>query len=136
MTGISTSFDNAHRHRMESGSWFRFARQDKSGASQSATASGPHLPSVECKIEKADENACNRQNRCGDIGIDKLIQVMEQKPALVRLDASLGFKPVLEHGQRAGPGEEFGEDSPDKRDDMKPAKDRTRPRQQGAENHP
>ena len=80
---------------MDSGSWFRFARQDRSDASELATASDPHLPSVECKIENADENACNRQNGRGDVGIDKLVQVMKQKPALVRLDAGLGFKPVL-----------------------------------------
>ena len=62
-----------------------------------AAASDPRLPSVERKIEKADEYACKRQNRCGNVGIDKLIHIVEQKPALVWLHASLGFEPVLKH---------------------------------------
>ena len=53
--------------------------------SELATASDPHLPSVQRKIENADEDASNRQNGGGDVGIDKLIQIMEQKPALVGL---------------------------------------------------
>src|SRR5262249_31306089 len=62
-----------------------------------AAARDPHLPSVECKIENANEYARKGQNRCRDAGIDQLVQIMEQKPALVRLDASLGFGPVLKH---------------------------------------
>jgi len=80
---------------MDSGSWFRFARQDRSNASGLATANDPHLPRVERKIEGADEDAGDRQNGCRNVGIDKLVQVMEQKAFLVRLDIGLGFEPVL-----------------------------------------
>jgi len=82
---------------MDSGNWFRFAGQDKNEASSLTTPSDSHLPSVECKIENAHQYASSRQNGCGDVGIDQLIHVMEQKPALVGLDASLGFKLIFEH---------------------------------------
>lgn len=62
-----------------------------------ATASDPHLPTIERKIEKTDEYACKRQNRCGNVGIDKLIHIVEQEPALVWLNTSVGFEPVLKH---------------------------------------
>jgi len=62
-----------------------------------ATANDPHLPPVQRNIENADEDAGNRQNGWGDVGIDQLVQVMEQKATLVRLQAGLGFEPVLQH---------------------------------------
>jgi len=63
---------------------------------QLTTASCPQLPSVQGKIKSANEDARNTQNGCGDIGIDKLIHIVKQKPALIGLDASLGFEPVLQ----------------------------------------
>jgi hypothetical protein len=54
----------------------------------------------------------NCQNSCGDIGVDQLVQVMEQKTALVRLDASFGFKPVLKQRQGAWPRKQFRKNSP------------------------
>lgn len=60
-------------------------------------AGEPHSPSIEGKIQKAKEYSCDSQNGCRDVGINQRDQVMEQKPALVWLDASLGFAPVLEH---------------------------------------
>lgn len=68
------------------------------------TASQPHLPPVECKVENADEYSCNGQNGCGDIGINKLIQVVKQKPALIGLDPGPGFEPVLKQSQGKGQG--------------------------------
>jgi len=95
-TAISTSFDNRHRRRMGRGIWFHFARCDKSVRHGKLAAPGdPHLPSIERKIQNADEYACRRQNGCGDVGIDQLVQVVEQKPTLVRLDSGFAFEPVL-----------------------------------------
>ena len=73
----------------------------------------PHPPSVQCQIENADKYAGNRQNSCGDIGINKLVQVMEQKASLVWLDAGLGFRPVLKQRQGAWPRKQFRKNSPD-----------------------
>lgn len=95
MTGISTFFDNKHQHPMGSGNWFRFAAQDRQEVSLSATASEPHLPPVECKIENANKDARSRQNGCGDVGIDQFVQVMHQESSLVRRDSGFGFEPVL-----------------------------------------
>jgi hypothetical protein len=58
-------------------------------------SSDPDLPAIERKIQKADDHPCNRQNGCGDIRIDQLIEVMEQEPNLAWLDSGIGFKPVL-----------------------------------------
>lgn len=55
----------------------------------------PDLPSVDCKIKEADEYAGSRQNSCGDVGINQFVQVMEEKAALVRVDAGPCFEPVL-----------------------------------------
>ena len=55
---------------------------------------------------------------------------------MVRLDSSLGFKPVLYHSQRTRPRKQFRKDSPDKRSDMQPAKNRARACQQRTEDHP
>jgi hypothetical protein len=74
----------------------------------------PHLPGMEGKIQGADYHPRNRQNARRDIGIDQLVQGMEQEPALVRLDASLGFEPVLQQGQGTRPMKQFSKDSPDK----------------------
>ena len=78
----------------------------------------PHPPSVECQIEKANEQACSRQNRYGDVGINKFVQVMEQKASLIRLDASPGFEPVLKQGQGAWPRKQFRKNSPAQRSDV------------------
>lgn len=61
-----------------------------------AVSCDPHPPSVECKIQNADDYARNRQNGCGEVGIDQLVQVVEQKPALVWLDTGFAFEPILE----------------------------------------
>jgi hypothetical protein len=62
-----------------------------------AAPADPHPTSIHRKVENADEHACNRKSARGDIGIDHLVQVMEQESALIRLHARLGFEPVLKH---------------------------------------
>jgi len=61
----------------------------------------PELPSIKGKIQTADKLTRDGQNRRRDIGIDQLIEVMEQEPALVGLDAGSGFEQVLKQRQRA-----------------------------------
>ncbi len=61
-----------------------------------AVSSDPDLPAIEGKIQSADDHACNRQDCWRDVRIDERIQVVEQKPTLVWLNASLAFEPVLE----------------------------------------
>lgn len=55
----------------------------------------PHLPAIERKVQSADEHPCNRQDCCGHVRIDQLVQIMEQEPTLIWVNSSLGFKPVL-----------------------------------------
>ena len=102
----------------------------------SAKSSHPDPTYVQRKIENAYDYSRNGQNGCGNVGVHKLVQVMEQKPSLVRLDARLGFEPVLKHSQRTRPGEQFGKNAPDKRGDVQPAKRGARARHKGAEDYP
>jgi hypothetical protein len=88
------------------------------------------------RLRTQNEYAGNRQDSWRDVGIDQFVQVMEQKPAVVRLDSRLGFQPVLEQSQRTRPGEHFGEDPPNKRSDVQPAKQRARTYQYGTEGDP
>jgi hypothetical protein len=61
---------------------------------------------------------------------------MEQKSAVVWLDSSFGFKPVLEQSQVTRPRQQLGENSPNQRNHMEPAKNRAGSCEQGAEDHP
>ena len=98
---------------------------DDKGAARLAASSYPNLPAIEGKIQNADDHPCNREDGCRDIRIDQLIQVVEQKPTLVRLNASLAFEKVLQQRQRTRPRKQFRKDSPDKRNNMQPAKNRS-----------
>jgi hypothetical protein len=90
-----------------------------------AVSSDPNLPAIEGKIQSADHYPCNREDGCRDVRINQLIQVMEQEPILVRLGSGLGFKPALQHGQRARPRKQLRKYPPDERADMQPAKNRS-----------
>src|SRR5229473_112536 len=114
-TGISTSLDNRHRHPMARGIWSRSGREGRNlntplvrgkrtkGSEELSEPSNPDLAAIEREIQSADDHARNYQNGCRDVRIDELIQVMEEEPALVRLNSGLAFEPVLQHGQRTRP---------------------------------
>jgi hypothetical protein len=89
-----------------------------------AVSSDPNLPAIEGKIQSADDYPCHREDGCRDVRINQLIQVMEQEPILVRLGSGLGFKPVLQHGQRTRP-RQLRKYPPDERSDMQAAKNRS-----------
>ncbi len=61
---------------------------------------------------------------------------MKQESALVWLDTGAAFEPIFQQSQWTRPRKNFGKDSPEKRSDVKPAKDRAGARQKGTENHP
>jgi hypothetical protein len=68
-----------------------------------AVSSDPNSPAIEGKIQSADDYPCNRKDGCRDVRIDKLIQVMEQEPNLIRLGSALAssqFSSMVKgHGQ-------------------------------------
>jgi hypothetical protein len=68
ITEVSISFDKKHQRPIDRGSWFRFVRRDRSEAWQLANASDPYLPSVEYKIENADEDGGSCQKVVGISG--------------------------------------------------------------------
>jgi hypothetical protein len=77
----------------------------------------PHLSSVESQICNAYDYPGDGENVGGNIGIHKLIQIVEQESALVWLDTSAPFEPIFQQRQWARPRKNFGKDSPDKRSD-------------------
>src|SRR5437879_10641242 len=96
----------------------------------------PHSPSIESKIESADQHTCNHQRDRGDVGIHEFIQVVEQKSTMVWFNSGFAFQPVLQQSQRTRPREQLGKDSPNKGTDMQPAENRARMSEQGTKDHP
>src|SRR5208282_3412166 len=96
----------------------------------------PHLSSVKREICDANDYPGDGENVGGNVGINKLVQIVEQESALVRLDSGAAFEPIFQQRQRTRPRKHFGKDSPEKRSDMQPAKERAGARQQSTENHP
>ena len=96
----------------------------------------PHLSTIERQICEADNYCRSGEDVDGDIGIHKLVQIVKQEPALVWLDTSVPFEPIFQQRQWTRPRKNFRKDSPDKRCDVQPSKNRARARQKGAENHP
>src|SRR5580692_226101 len=94
------------------------------------------LPSIEYEVEGANDHARHCQGGCRDVRIDQLVEIVEQETSLVGLDARLLFPPVLEKSQGTGPRQQLRDNSPDQRNDMQPAKNRTRSREQSPEDHP
>jgi hypothetical protein len=72
----------------------------------------PRLSPVKGQVDAADDHSRHRQSRIGNVRVDQLVQVMQQEPALVGLDASLAFQPVLQESQRTGPRKEFDQECP------------------------
>ena len=96
----------------------------------------PHLSSVESQICDANDYPGDGEHVGGNVGIHKLVQIVEQESALVRLDSGAAFEPIFQQSQWTRPRKNFGKDSPDKRSDVQPAKNRAGARQKGTENHP
>src|SRR5258708_16066547 len=101
-----------------------------------SAAPDPHLSTIERQIQEADNYSHGSENVGRNIGVNKLVQIVEQEPALVRLDSGPAFEPVFQQSQGARPREKFSNNPPDKRNDMQPPEERTRARQEGAKDHP
>jgi hypothetical protein len=73
----------------------------------------PNLSSVERQICDANDYPGDGEHVGGNVGIDKLVQIVEQESALVRLDTGAAFEPIFQQSQWTGPRKNFGKDSPD-----------------------
>ena len=76
------------------------------------------MSTIERQICEADNYRHSGEGVGGDIGINKLVQIVKQKSALVRLDAGAALEPVLQQSQWTRPRENFCKDSPEKRSDV------------------
>ena len=96
----------------------------------------PRLSTIERQICEADNYRHSGEGVGGDIGVNKLVQIVKQESTLVRLDSGEGFEPIFQQSQWTRPRKHFGKDSPEKRSDVQPPKNREGARQQSTENHP
>src|ERR1035438_2758507 len=96
----------------------------------------PGLLPREGEVEGENDPPRHCQGGCRDVRIDQLVEIVEEETSLVRLDARLLFPPVLEKSQGTGPRQQLRDNSPDQRNDMQPAKNRTRSCEQSPEDHP
>ena len=101
-----------------------------------SASADPYLSSIKREICDANDYPGDGENVGGNVGIDKLVQIVKQESALVRLNSGPAFEPIFQQRQWTRPRKHFGEDSPDKRCDVQPAKERAGARQQSTENHP
>lgn len=96
----------------------------------------PVSPRVHGKVEYANGHPCGHNHRARNIRVHERINVMKQKSALVGLNSCLALEPVLQRCQRARPGKDQDEDSPDQRRDMHPPQQRARSRKERASDYP
>ena len=61
---------------------------------------------------------------------------MQQEPSLIRLDPSLALEPVFKDCQRAWPGTEFNQDTPQQRSNVKPPQRRPAFSKKRSKHHP
>jgi len=94
------------------------------------------LSSVKRQICGANDYPGDGEDVGGNVGINKLVQIVEQESALVRLDSGAAFEPIFQQSQWTWPRKNFRKDSPDKRSDVQLSKNRAGARQQSTENHP
>jgi len=96
----------------------------------------PQQSSVERQIQKANNDSRNYESGCRNVGIDQLIEIVEQEPALLRFDSGSPFECIFEQRQWTRPGKNFRENPPDQRNDVQTPEKRTRARHPRAENNP
>jgi hypothetical protein len=82
----------------------------------------PHLSSVESQICDANDYLSEGEHVGGNVGVHKLVQIVEQESALVRLDSGAAFEAIFQESQWTWPRKQFDKDSPDKRCDVQPAR--------------
>ena len=61
----------------------------------SSHSSCPELSCIKQNVHTADEHADNCQKGCRDVRVDKLVEIMKQEAAAVRLDSRFCLEPVL-----------------------------------------
>jgi hypothetical protein len=104
--------------------------------SPTSNVTAPEPDDVDADIEQTYGDAADSQRRWRHVRIDERVQVVQQKPTLVRADARTVSQPVFGWRQRAGPGKDFDQDTPDERPQVKPAEQGPTVSQEGSEHHP
>jgi hypothetical protein len=95
----------------------------------------PHQPTIERQVQDAYDDPGTSKDTRPDIRIDKLVQIMQQEPALIRGNPCFLFQPIFQKCQRARP-HKFRKNSPNQRGNMQTAEKRTGVRHERTEDNP
>jgi hypothetical protein len=83
---------------------------------------GPSLPEAPCvdsEVEGAYRHSKGGDQGVGEVGVDGLVKIVDQKAAGPCMHAGFGFERLLGQSQRTGPGAGLDDDSPDERKQVK-----------------
>lgn len=83
-----------------------------------ATSRSEPALGIDDEIESADGHTRGGHNPGGQIGISDGVEVVQEETALIGEMAGAGFKEVFREGERAGPGRDLHQDSPEECDDV------------------
>ncbi len=96
----------------------------------------PEARGINTEIEQTNGETTYSQQPGRHIGVDQRVQVVQEKPALIRAEASAGSQPVFCRSQRAGPGQNFHEHTPDQGAEVEPTRERPSAREESSERNP
>ena len=109
-----------------------YPTQQLRGWSTMSVPADPHLSSVKRQICEANDYPGEGEHVGGNVGVHKLVQIVQQESALVWPDSGAAFEPIFQQRQWTWPRKNFGKDSPDKRCDVQPAEE---PGESASEGH-
>src|SRR5260370_38303335 len=101
-----------------------------------SAAPDPHLSTIERQIQEADNYSHGSENVGRNIGVNKLVQIVEQEPALERLYSGPALEPSFTQSQGGRPRAKFSNNPPDKRNKVQQPEEPPRASQEGAQAHP
>jgi len=96
----------------------------------------PEAHGIDTEIEQANGDTTYSQQPGRHIGVDQRVQVVQEKPARIRADASAGSQPVFCRSQRTWPGRNFDKDTPNQGAEVKPTRERSSAREKSSERNP
>jgi hypothetical protein len=96
----------------------------------------PEAHGINTEIEQANGDTTYSQQPRRHIGVDQRVQVVQEKPTLIRADASAGSQPIFCRSQRTWPGQNFNEHTPDQGAEVEPTRERPSTREKSSEHDP
>ena len=96
----------------------------------------PEAHGINTEIEQANGDTTYSQQPGWHIGVDERVQVVQEKPARIRAEASADSQPIFRRSQRTWPGQDFDKDTPDQGAEVEPTQERPSTREKSSERDP